>query len=283
MVYDCFQFFNELDILKIRMNVLNDVVDRFVISESTVTFSGKKKPLYFAENRERFSEFDNKIVHQIVQDTPDVDPFQRDSFQKCAVKRPLEKMCTDDDIIIFSDVDEIPNPEVLKNIFATMDKTKIYNMAQRNFYCYMNVEEKSGSLLSVTGEFDNVDKHQWLGTKVCAYSLIREKNLTTEELRNPDKKAYGIRVENGGWHFGYMARQKDEDINDAVAYKIRSAAHQELNNLGTMLRLKGRIKRNKDLFGRKTDFQVVEIDETFPEYIRSHLDEYAHLIKTEQS
>ena len=65
------------------------------------------------------------------------------------------------------------------------------------------------------------------------------KNLTTEELRNPDKKAYGIRVENGGWHFGYMARQKDEDINDAVAYKIRSAAHQELNNLGTMLRLKG--------------------------------------------
>ncbi len=80
-----------------------------------------------------------------------------------------------------------------------------------------------------------------------------------------------------------MARQKDEDINDAVAYKIRSAAHQELNNLGTMLRLKGRIKRNKDLFGRKTDFQVVEIDETFPEYIRSHLDEYAHLIKTEQS
>ena len=84
-------------------------------------------------------------------------------------------MCTDDDIIIFSDVDEIPNPEVLKNIFATMDKTKIYNMAQRNFYCYMNVEEKSGSLLSVTGEFDNVDKHQWLGTKVCAYSLIREK------------------------------------------------------------------------------------------------------------
>ena len=123
MVYDCFQFFNELDILKIRMNVLNDVVDRFVISESTVTFSGKKKPLYFAENRERFSEFDDKIVHQIVQDTPDVDPFQRDSFQKCAVKRPLEKMCTDDDIIIFSDVDEIPNPEVLKNIFATMDKT----------------------------------------------------------------------------------------------------------------------------------------------------------------
>ena len=54
MVYDCFQFFNELDILKLRMHVLNDVVDKFVISEATVTFSGEKKPLYFQENREMF-------------------------------------------------------------------------------------------------------------------------------------------------------------------------------------------------------------------------------------
>ncbi len=282
MIYDCFQFFNELDILKIRMNVLKDVVDRFVISESTVTFSGKKKPLYYAENREMFAEFEDKIIHQVVDDTPNVNPFERDSFQKCAVKRPLEKLCKDDDIIIFSDVDEIPNPETLQQVISNMDKSKIYNMAQRNFYCFMNVEETSGSLLSVTGEFDHVGKHQWLGTKVCAYSLIKEKNMTTEELRNPDKKAFGVRVENGGWHFGYMARRKGEDINDAVAYKIRSAAHQELNNLNTMLRLKGRIKHSKDLFGRKAKFEVVEIDETFPEYIRSHLDEYAHLIKDDQ-
>ena len=74
------------------MNVLNDVVDRFVISESTVTFSGKKKPLYFAENRERFSEFDDKIVHQIVQDTPDVDPFQRDSFRSARLNVHLKNV-----------------------------------------------------------------------------------------------------------------------------------------------------------------------------------------------
>ena len=49
MVYDCFQFFNELDILKIRLNVMNDVVDKFVISEATETFSGLKKPLYYEE------------------------------------------------------------------------------------------------------------------------------------------------------------------------------------------------------------------------------------------
>ena len=57
MVYDCFQFFNELDILKIRLNVLSPVVDKFVISEATETFSGLKKPLYYEENKELFAAF----------------------------------------------------------------------------------------------------------------------------------------------------------------------------------------------------------------------------------
>ena len=79
MVYDCFQFFNELDILKLRMHVLSDVVDKFVISESTVTFSGDKKPLYFQENEEMFAEFSDRIIHRIVDDTPmDVSAFLRE-------------------------------------------------------------------------------------------------------------------------------------------------------------------------------------------------------------
>ena len=103
MVYDCFQFFNELDILKLRMHVLNDVVDKFVISEATVTFSGEKKPLYFQENREMFKEFEDKIIHKVVDDTPmDTSAFMRDSHQKCAVARGLEG-AKDDDIVIFSD------------------------------------------------------------------------------------------------------------------------------------------------------------------------------------
>ena len=63
MVYDSFQFFNELDILLLRMHILDDVVDRFVISESTVTFSGDRKPLFYQENKEMFREFEHKIIH----------------------------------------------------------------------------------------------------------------------------------------------------------------------------------------------------------------------------
>ena len=73
MVYDCFQFFNELDILKIRLNVLSPVVDRFVISEATETFSVLKKPLYYEENKEMFAEFADKIIHVVVEDTPQGD------------------------------------------------------------------------------------------------------------------------------------------------------------------------------------------------------------------
>ncbi len=77
MVYDCFQFFNELDILKIRLNVLAPIVDRFVISEATETFSGLKKPLYYEENKHLFAEFADKIIHVVVDDTPERDTFQK--------------------------------------------------------------------------------------------------------------------------------------------------------------------------------------------------------------
>ncbi len=77
MVYDCFQFFNELDILKIRLNVLAPIVDRFVISEATETFSGLKKPLYYEENKYLFAEFADKIIHVVVDDTPERDTFQK--------------------------------------------------------------------------------------------------------------------------------------------------------------------------------------------------------------
>ena len=65
-VFDVFPFFNELDLLEIRLNILNPYVDYFVLSESTKTFSGLDKPLFYEENKERFAEFNHKIIHNIV-------------------------------------------------------------------------------------------------------------------------------------------------------------------------------------------------------------------------
>jgi len=68
MIYDCFTFFNELDLLEIRLNVLKDVVDRFVLVEATQTFTGRPKPLYYKENAARFAAFADRIIHVVVDD-----------------------------------------------------------------------------------------------------------------------------------------------------------------------------------------------------------------------
>ena len=279
MVYDSFQFFNELDILLLRMHILNDVVDKFVISESTVTFSGDKKPLYYEENKEMFKEFEHKIIHNVVDDTPmDCDAFTRDHHQKCAVARGLAE-CKPEDIVIFSDVDEIPNPETLKMLIPNVEDGKIYMLAQRLFYCYLDMEEVSGRLLSVTGEFEGVEKPMWLGTKVCRYRMLE--HYTTEELRNKEQKEIGVRVADGGWHFSYMGGGKNQSVEERVKYKIKSAAHQEYNNRSTLSKVRKNIKNRQDIFGRDAQIVKVKIDETFPAYLRENIDKYQYLLYKE--
>ncbi|MDE7267933.1 MAG: glycosyl transferase GT17 family protein [Lachnospiraceae bacterium] len=281
MVYDCFQFFNELDILKIRLNVLSPVVDRFVISEATETFSGLKKPLYYEENKELFAEFADRIIHVVVEDTPEGDTHYRDTFQKNAVTRGL-KDCTDEDIIIFSDLDEIPNPDKIREILQHFQKDKIYHFAQRLFYCYLNMEEVSGSLLSYAGEFEGVAHKKWIGTKMLSYQLLREQNLMLGELRFPERKKIGIRVEDGGWHFGYMGGHGEKDIRKRVQEKVVSAAHQEYNSKHVLSNVTDQIKDGKDIFGRNAQFVRCEIDESFPKYIREHQKELDFLIMHEE-
>lgn len=282
MVYDCFQFFNELDILKLRMHILSPVVDRFVISEATETFSGLKKPLYYEENKEMFSEFADKVIHVVVEDTPEGITHDRDTFQKNAVGRGL-KGCTEDDIIIFSDLDEIPNPEKIREILADFQEDKIYHFAQRLFYCYLNMEEVSGRLLSYAGEFDGIERKKWIGTKMCSYKLLKEQGLKLGELRFPQRKEIGVRVEDGGWHFGYMGGHGESDVKKRVARKVKSAAHQEYNNRAVLSEVEDRIRDGKDIFGRQAEFVKVEIDESFPTYLREHLEDYSHLIMREES
>lgn len=282
MVYDCFQFFNELDILKIRLNVLSPVVDKFVISEATETFSGLPKPLYYEENKELFAAFQDKIIHVVVEDTPKGDTHYRDTFQKNAVTRGL-KGCTDEDIIIFSDLDEIPNPDKIREILQNFQKDKIYHFAQRLFYCYLNMEEVSGSLLSYAGEFEGVAHKKWIGTKLLSYQLLREQNLLLGELRFPERKQIGIRVEDGGWHFGYMGGHGQKDIRKRVQEKVISAAHQEYNSKHVLSNVTDQIKDGKDIFGREARFVRCEIDETYPEYIRTHQKELDFLIMHEEN
>jgi beta-1,4-mannosyl-glycoprotein beta-1,4-N-acetylglucosaminyltransferase len=114
-VFDCFTFFNELDILDIRLAELDPLVDYFVIVEATRTFTGKSKPLYYADNRQRYDRYAHKIIHVVVDDLPLDAPshWVREAFQRNAIMRGLSQARPDDRVII-SDCDEIPKPELLK-------------------------------------------------------------------------------------------------------------------------------------------------------------------------
>ena len=282
MVYDCFQFFNELDLLKLRLQILSPVVDKFVISEATETFSGLPKPLYYEENKEMFAEFQDRIIHVVVSDTPAGDTHVRDTYQKNGGTKGLAE-CKDDDIILFSDLDEIPNPQAILSILENFQDDKIYHFAQRLFYCYLNMEEISGNLLSQAGDFEGIEQKQWIGTKMCSYRLMKEKNIRFGELRYPEWKEIGIRVADGGWHFGYMGGSGETDIKKRVRDKVVSAAHQEYNSRSVLSEVEDKIKDGEDIFGREAKFVKVEIDETFPAYLREHQEEYSHLILKEES
>ena len=277
MVYDCIPFFNELDILKLRLGILNPVVDKFIIEEATVTFSGEPKELCFEKNKEMFQEYLPKIEYIIVDNSPtESATHERDKFQKNALAKGL-KDTTENDIILLSDVDEIPNPEVLRQIIREFDPDKVYHLAQRMFYCFLNMEEVSGNLLSITGEFPGVERKLWLGTKVFSKRSIPKKGII--ELREASTTAANaVRVANGGWHFGYMGSSGEKDVAKRIGTKVVAAAHQEYNDSVLLAEAADRLLLGQDLFGRDARFQWVEVDDSYPEYLLSHRQEYEYLI-----
>ena len=281
MIYDCIPFFNELDILKLRMQILSPYVDKFVLEESTVTFSGEPKEMIFAKNRDMFREFEDKILYVAVDYSPmsGVTTHERDKFQKNQLIRAMTE-AKPDDIVIFSDVDEIPNPKVLQKIVQNFDQEKIYHLAQRMFYCFLNMEEVSGNLLSITGEFQGVDRKQWLGTKICCFkNLPKEGIVFLREVSPKDPRS--VRVPDGGWHFGYMGGDGERDVAKRIGIKVQAAAHQEYNKSRYLNEAVDRLLCGEDIFDRNAKFIRVPIDDSYPEYLREHQEEYAFLIAPE--
>lgn len=280
MIYDCFPFFNELDILKLHLSVMNPLVDKFVIEEARYTFSGQPKELCFEANKDMFSEWLPKIEYIVVDDPGEgLETHLRDKFQKNHLEQGL-KDATDSDVIILGDVDEIPNPETVKSIIDNFDSNKVYHLAQRMFYVYLNMEEVSGNLLSITGEFPlekRTERRMWLGTKIFARTNIPNSGIIEiREVAPEDPRS--VRVSNGGWHFGYMGSKHETDVAKRIGTKVVAAAHQEYNTEDYLKEAADRLRLGQDIFGRDAKFERVEIDNSFPAYIRDNFSEYDYLI-----
>lgn len=128
MIIDCFTFFNELDLLELRLAEMSPAVDRFVLAEAPFTFQGRPKPLIFAENKSRFRKFQSRISHIVVEDMPmETDAWSRERHQRNALRRGLADVPSDATIVI-SDVDEILKPSA------------IVEAAQRQAFCFFELD-----------------------------------------------------------------------------------------------------------------------------------------------
>ena len=280
MVYDCFIFYDEIDLLEIRLNILDPYVDKFVICEATETLMGERKKMYFEENKKRFSKFEDKIIHVVAETHKEkfVNQYARERYQKNYVINGL-KDAKADDIVIYSDIDEIPNPIELEKIIENFDTTKIYHLAQRMFYFYINYEEVSYKLIAACGDFKEVEKKQWLGTKICAYQTAVK--WTMDGLR--DKKRIeekeSVRIENGGWHFSYMGGDH-LGVYERIKRKLQAFSHNEFNRPSVYNPIKVRLKiiLGRDLLGRGAKFRKVKIDESYPIWLRENYKKYSHFV-----
>jgi beta-1,4-mannosyl-glycoprotein beta-1,4-N-acetylglucosaminyltransferase len=277
-VYDVFPFYNELDILEIRLNTLDPIVDFFVITEATTTFAGHSKKLYLTENLEKFSKFKEKIILQVVNDVPQIAPFERDWFQRDQAKSFLDKNLSESDYLIYGDVDEIPKLDSVG--FATdllNDSRKIAHFAQDLNYYYLNLKETSGKLLSYMGEYAGIEEKKWLGSTLSKWSYSRNFSMTA--LRNPGHKGNGVRIDNAGWHFSYVGGEPGVTTSDRARNKVINAAHQELNTRKIHKKIEKATHKHTDIFNRKgANFEVIHETSYLPEYVQLNLDKFRNLI-----
>lgn len=277
-LFNCLPFFNELDLLEIRLIELYDVVDVFVIAEGTVTHSGNKKPLYFEENKERFERFLPKIRHIIVEDWPSPTPWGRERWQRRALIRGLDDI-EDDDVVVVEDADEITRASVMKDL----DPDPIIKLEHENFYFYLNSKryarcDSVGTAFrwSKAKELSIPRPHWWVFGMEEPYpeTVLDPFEIMIRHLQKP------CRVPVAGWHFSYLGGP------DRVILKINSQAHQELNTAGIKSRVKDSLDGLVDPYGRtekSNKMRLVPIDDSFPRAVRENQDRYGHLIRKENT
>jgi len=249
-IIDCFLFYNELDLLIYRINLLHNIVDYFVIVESTHTHVGKKKKMWFIENKHLFEPFSKKIIHIIVHDFPykynninlnHDDVWKNENFQRNAISKGINciKDLDDSDLIIIADLDEIPNPYTLN----TLKKGNIIfdiHILEMDLY-YYNLHTKISS--------------NWPLCKILSYKKYNELNISCQDIRC--NKTTSCKILNGGWHLSYFG---DKEF---IQNKIKNFAHQEYNEskYTNLENIETKIKNNIDLYDRNIKYNKIKIED----------------------
>jgi len=252
-IYDCFQYFNEDHILDLRMNILDEYVDYFVISESTKTHQGKNKKINF--DIKNFKKFKSKIKFIVADYDQDINfkkhfggesPIEQHQ-RNCLIEGIKDAL--PEDLIILSDSDEIPDLSKLNEINKNK---KFFAFSQQMFMYKFNLQ--------------NINESNWIGSR-----LAKKKNIKSmQKLRDLKFKSYpfwridkiNFQVIKGGWHFSFL--QTPEQILN----KIKSFSHGEFNNESINEKeIEKKILENKDIFNRGFKLKKIDLDDSYPKYI----------------
>ena len=266
-IVDCITYFDEDMLLDFRLNVLNDCVSKFVIVEAKEDHQGKKKPLNF--DIKNFSKFKDKIIY-LVQEKLIEDPntklpknwsknHLKDQSQRNYIFNGLKNF-EDNDWIIISDLDEIPNPNAIKD-FNPKFKYSVFE--QKFFYYKFNLT------------FLN---QNWYGSRICVKKFLK----SPQWLRNQKiKKKFigmfdrGIKIiKNGGWHFSYLKSPAQ------IRKKIESFAHSEYNKdeYKNLKNIENCIKNRTDLYDRSSNLEKISITNELPTYLLENQEKYSNWI-----
>ena len=264
-VYDCFQYFDEDEMVDLRLNILNNYVDYFVISESTKTHQGKRKKINF--NLNNFSKFKDKIkfiiadykeeinFHNHIGGESPIEQHQRNSLIEGI------KKAEPNDLIILSDSDEIPDLTKIKEINKNK---KFIAFCQKTFMYKLNLQ--------------NLEENNWMGSKIT-----KVKHLSSmQELRNLKFKKYPFWrldkrnlqiIDNGGWHFSFL------QTPGQILNKVQSFSHGEYNNGELDIKkIEEKITNNEDIFNRGFNLKKVELNSAFPDYITQNKEKFSKWI-----
>ena len=264
MIIDCFPFYNELDVLEIRLNILDPYVDKFILVEANQTQSFKEKPFYFEENKQRFSKFLDKIIHVKMEENVPSHGWTLENFQRNYILKGLTQLTLQkNDLIAVSDVDEIWNPKYLNEVIEILKSKNFVSINMDYLVFYLNLE--------------TVDK-TWIGTVFTSAKNLLQ--ATPQGLRNIKDRVDSI--SSSGWHFGYQGG-KDivyekyfscvEPINKSLI-----PSKEEFNLL-----FDDRIKDGGSfLYSDNIDDQSVKLKKyplkKLPTFILNHIDQYKHMI-----
>lgn len=261
MIVDCFMFFNELDLLEIRLHELDSVVDKFVLVESGMTFSGNRKPMIFEPHKARFAEFLPKIVHIQLDKLPGKRTWDKEQYQRDAIMKGLTS-CTDDDLILISDVDEIPRASSVIEAAKLMKSKPFVPFRQLPYMYFLN------------GRW----QHKWHGTVGCTYKTLKHDFCSSPEKARAFRR-HGVPLFNAGWHFSFLG-SVDDIILKLKSYSHQKTADQKVFDRDTII-ARREVGLTFSQVGRWKDKRIVfvEIDDTFPKYVVDNQKRFSHLIK----